>query len=222
MRKLIAAAAFALGVGFAAAGAQAQAQTTVLLAAAMQPPAVTHSFLIGRWTDNGDCSNNVEFFADGRFVTSDGARGRWTIEGDRLSFVGNSTVTARVRATSRDAIELTHADGSTGGSTRCGAARRIAMPALPATAAEILRIGTPVSRQMLIGRWTDSGDCGVAIDFFSDGRFTVPTGGGRWTLTGDQLSFIGSSTVTARVRAAGRDRILLIHGDGRLGQSVRC
>ena len=218
MRKSIAAAALALGFGFGGAAAQSPAQ----LAAAVQAPAVTHAFLVGRWTDNGDCSNNVEFFADGRFVTSGGARGRWTIDGDRLTFVGNSTVAARVRATGRDAIQLTHADGSVGSSTRCGTARTFAMPALPASAAEVLRIGTPVSRELLIGRWTDTGDCAVVIQFFADGRFTVPTGGGRWTLTGDQLSFIGTSTVTARVRASGRDRILLVHADGRLGQSMRC
>ena len=220
MRKLIAAAALALGFGLATGGAEAQSPAQ--LAAAMQAPAVTHSFLIGRWTDNGDCANNVEFFADGRFVTSGGAAGRWTLDGDRLSFVGNSTVSARVRATSRDAIVLTHADGSSGASTRCGAPRRITMPPLPATAAEILRIGTPVSRELLIGRWTDDGNCATVIHFFPDGRFTIPTGGGRWTLSGDQLSFIGTSTVTARVRASGRDRILLIHSDGSLGQSMRC
>lgn len=221
MRRLIAAAALALGLGLPSMGAQAQ--TPVQLAAALQAPAVTHSFLIGRWTDTGDCSNNVEFFADGRFVTSGGAAGRWTIDGDRLSFVGNSTVTARVRATSRDAIVLTHADGSTGGSTRCGAPRRIAMPPMPATAAEVLRIGTPISRELLIGRWTDDGNCAAFIQFLPDGRFMLANGGsGRWTLGGEQLSFIGNSTVTARVRAVGRDRILLIRTDGSLGQSMRC
>jgi hypothetical protein len=220
MRKVIGTAVLALAIG---SGSPAvRAQTPVQLAAAIQAPAVTHGFLVGRWTDNGDCSDNVEFFADGRFLTSKGAAGRWALDGDRLSFVGASTVTARVAATSRDAITLTHDDGSVGGSTRCPAARRIAMPAVPATAAEVLRISQPISRSLLIGRWTDDGDCGVAIEFMPDGRFTVPTGNGRWTLAGEQLSFIGSTTVTARVRGVGRDRILLIHGDGRIGQSMRC
>lgn len=209
-----------LALGSAGSGPAAHAQAPLL--AAVQGPAVTRDFLIGRWTDNGNCAEAVDFFADGRFRTTAGAEGRWTLEGSRLSFIGNSTVTATVHATSRNAITLTHPDGSVGSSTRCGASRRIAMPPLPASAAEVLRIGGPVTAAYLIGQWTDEGDCGVAIHFFPDGRFTVPTGGGRWTLVGDQLSFIGQSTVSARVRAVGRDRILLIHSDGRLGQSMRC
>ena len=214
----LAATLFALGSGMSA-GAAAQAPAQLLTA--VQAQAVTPAFLVGRWTDTGDCSNAVDFFADGRFRTTDGAEGRWTLQGTQLSFIGNSTVTAQVRATSRDAITLTHPDGSVGASTRC-AARRIAMPPLPATAAEVLRIGGPVTAAMLIGSWTDSGDCAVAIQFLQDGRFIVPTGNGRWALAGDQLSFTGNSTVTARVRAVGRDRILLIHRDGAIGQSMRC
>ena len=216
MKAVLAAAALGLGAGGAAAQPPAQ------LLAAVQAPSVTPAFLIGRWTDTGNCANAVDFHADGRVVTTAGAAGRWTLQGNILTFIGNSTVTARVRATSRDAITLTHPDGSVGSSTRCAAARQIAMPAVPATAAEVLRIGGPVSVRYLIGEWTDTGDCGVAIRFFADGRFTVPTGSGRWTLVGDQLSFIGNSTVTAQVRTVGPNRILLIHRDGSIGQSMRC
>jgi hypothetical protein len=218
MKAVLAAAALGLGAGGAAAQPPAQ------LLAAVQAPSVTPAFLIGRWTDTGNCANAVDFHADGRFVTTAGAAGRWTLQGNILTFIGNSTVTARVRATSRDAITLTHTDGTVGSSTRCAAqgARRIAMPPLPATAAEVLRIGGPVNRDLLLGTWTDDGDCGVAIRFLADGRFTIPNGQGRWTLVGDQLSFIGNSTVVAQVRAVGRNRILLIHPDGRIGQSMRC
>lgn len=220
MKAVLGAAALALGLG--CGGAQAQSSAQML--AAVQGPPVTRDFLLGRWTDTGDCSDAVDFFSDGRFVTTDGAAGRWTLQGNQLSFIGASTVRAQVRATSRNAITLTHADGSVGSSTRCPppSTRRIAMPPLPATAGEVLRIGGPVTAQHLIGRWTDDGNCGVAIEFLPDGRFTIPNGNGRWTLAGDQLSFIGNSTVTARVRSVGRDRILLIHGDGRIGQSMRC
>jgi len=220
MKRMMAfaAATLALALGFGAEAARAQAPAQLL--AAIQT--VDRAFLIGRWTDNGDCSNNVEFFADGRFLTSEGAAGRWTLDGDRLSFIGNSTVTARVSATGPNAITLNHPDGTVGGSSRCLPSRRIAMPAVPATAEEVLRISRPAARELLLGRWTDSGDCAVGIDFLSDGRFTVPTGNGRWTLVGEQLSFIGTSTVSARVRAVGNDRILLIHPDGRIGQSMRC
>jgi|GEM_PF-2528314 len=226
MRKMLSAAfaAAVLALGFTTGVDAAAAQAPAQLLAAVQGPAVTPGFLIGRWTDNGDCADAVDFFADGRFRTTAGAEGRWNLQGGQLSFIGNSTVTAQVRATSRDAITLTHADGTVGASTRCPSpsARQIAMPPLPASADEVLRIRGPVTRDYLIGRWTDSGDCGEVIQFFADGRFALTNGSGRWTLAGDQLTFIGNSTVTARVRSVGRDRILLAHPDGTVGQSMRC
>jgi hypothetical protein len=214
----------ALFAGLAAmvlGGGEAAAQSAAPLAAAVQAIEVTPNFLVVRWTDTGDCTNAVDFFADGRFLTTSGAAGRWTLVRSRLTFIGNQTIGVQVRATSRDAITLTHDDGSVGASTRCGSARR-AMPAVPGTIAEALRISRPASRRLLIGRWTDEGDCAVAIVFSPNGRFTVPTGQGRWTLVGERLTFTGDSTIGARVRAVGNDRILLIHDDGRIGQSVRC
>lgn len=197
------------------------------LAAAMLQPsgAVTREFLFGRWTDDNDCSNTVEFAADGSFVTSDGARGRWTLRGARLSFIGGQTITATVRSNGNNAITLLHDDGTVGHSTRCTtttAARRVTMPAMPPTAQAAVAMSRPVTRQLLIGSWTDNGDCSNTVTFAPNGRFIVPTGGGTWTLVGERLTFIGSSTVGARARAVGQDRILLIHDNGELGQSVRC
>jgi hypothetical protein len=214
-------AAFAVLAAILGTSGAAAAPSAAPLAAAVQAIQVTPSFLVGRWTDTGDCTNAVDFLADGRFLTTSGAAGRWTLNGDRLSFIGARTIVTRVRATSRDAITLTHDDGSVGASTRCGGERR-AMPALPRTIAEALRISRPARRSQLIGRWTDEGDCAVAITFFADGRFTVPTGQGRWTLVGERLTFIGGRTVAARVRSVGNDHILLIHDDGSIGQSLRC
>ena len=221
MIKTKAFAALAAMVALFGATGAAAAPSPAPLAAAVQGIPVTPSFLVGRWTDNGNCNDAVDFHADGRFVTTSGAAGRWTLQGDRLTFIGQRTIGARIQAPSRDAITLTHDDGSVGRSTRCGSGRR-AMPALPATIAEALRISRPANRNLLIGQWTDEGDCAVAIVFAPDGSFTVPTGNGRWTLVGERLTFIGQSTVGARVRAVGTDRILLIHDDGRIGQSVRC
>lgn len=183
---------------------------------------VDAAFLIGRWTDTNDCTNTVDFLRDGRFITSDGVAGRWTLDGDRLTFIGQRTITARVAATGRDSLTLTHDDGSVGASTRCATPAPTAMPALPATVAQALSMTRPIEREMLIGRWTDDGDCGNIIEFFRDGRFVVPTGDGRWTLNGERLSFIGNTTVNARVRGIGRNRIILIHEDQSIGQSIRC
>ena len=195
------------------------------LLAAVQAIAVTPAFLLGRWTDDGDCTNTVEFRSDGSFVTSSGATGRWSLAGGRLTFQGTSTITAAIRADSATHIILTHDDGSVGESTRCTAApnaRRVAMPAMPPTAQAAIAMSRPIARQLLIGTWTDNGDCSNTVTFSPNGRFVVPTGGGTWTLVGERLTFIGSSTVGARVRAVGQNRILLIHDNGDLGQSVRC
>jgi len=191
----------------------------------VQNVAVTPAFLLGRWTDDGDCTNTVEFLSDGRFVTSEGAVGRWWLSGGRITFQGNSTITAAIRADSASRIILTHDDGSVGESTRCTPApnaRRIAMPAMPATAQAAIAMSRVPTRQMLLGTWTDNGDCSNTVTFRSDGTFLVPSGGGTWTLVGDRLTFQGSSVVGARARAVGQDRLLLFHDDGSLGQSVRC
>ena len=79
---------------------------------------VTTAFLVGRWTDNNDCSNVVEFSSDGTFTTP-GGNGMWALNGDRLTFHGSSTVSARVTAPDANTIMLTHDDGSLGRSTRC-------------------------------------------------------------------------------------------------------
>lgn len=190
-----------------------------------QPSAsISRDFLFGRWTDTGNCSDAVDFFADGTFATTAGARGRWDLSGDRIRFIGNSTVSARLRVTGRDSISLTHDDGTVGSSTRCSAqsARRITMPPLPATIAQAISMSRPLTRAQLIGRWTDDGDCGNGIQFLQDGRFITNGASGRWTLVGEQLSFIGERTVAARARLVGSNRILLVHPDRSMGQSMRC
>jgi hypothetical protein len=199
-------------------------------AAAAQPPAtsgasiaVTPTFLHGRWTDDGNCNNFVEFFADGRFATAEGAQGRWGLSGGRITFQGSQTVSARIEATSRTRIVLRRDDGTAGQSTRCTPApRQVAMPPIPASPQAALAMSRPASWQLLLGRWTDSGDCADIIEFFPDGRFTVPSGSGTWALQGERLTFTGQTTTGARLRAVGQNRILLIHDDQRVGQSVRC
>jgi len=79
---------------------------------------VTAAFLVGRWTDTGDCTKTIEFRDDGSFVTENG-NGMWTLNGARLTFQGSSTVSAEVAAPNADTIMLTHPDGSVGRSTRC-------------------------------------------------------------------------------------------------------
>lgn len=218
--------AYAAAATMPAAPAPLAAQPQLLAAAMLQPEGeVTREFLLGRWTDDNDCNNTVELLADGSFVTSEGARGRWTLQGARLSFIGSQTITATVRTNGSNAITLFHDDGTVGGSTRCSttaAARRVTMPALPATVEAALAMSRAPTREMIIGTWTDDGDCSNTVTFGADGVFRVPTGGGTWTLVGERLTLRGSSVVGARARAVSQNHILLIHDDGGLGQSVRC
>ena len=223
MRYMLIAVAAAAAAAAILPVATAVANPAMLAAtAAAQGPTVTHDFLYGRWTDTNDCTNAIDFQADGNFVLSDGRRGRWTLEGDRLTFHGSTTVASRVRAPDANTITLTHADGGVGRSTRC--APRRAMPALPATAAQALAMSQPLlDSRFLIGTWTDNGDCGNVINFLSDGRFNVASGSGRWTLVGERLTFHGNAGERgARARRVGPDRIILLQDDGSIGQSIRC
>jgi membrane protein involved in colicin uptake len=79
-----------------------------------------------------------------------------------------------------------------------------------------------VTRQFLVGRWTDNNDCSSTIQFNADGRFVAPTGEGYWVLDGDRITFQGSSSVSARVQAPDANTIMLIHDDGTVGRSTRC
>jgi hypothetical protein len=219
LRFALAAAAALLAVPLTVAPAAAAAQASA-------QPVVTHAFLLGRWTDTNDCSNSIDFLRDGSFVTSEGGRGRWTLENGRIGFHGSSSRIARIHATDSNNVILTHDDGSVGRSTRCqvpATQARRTMPPLPDTIDEALRISRPAAPNLIPGRWTDDGDCANAMTFQNNGTFTLPNGrGGRWTLVNERLSFIGQSTVIARVRAVGNDRIILIHDDRSLGQSIRC
>jgi len=79
-----------------------------------------------------------------------------------------------------------------------------------------------VTREFLVGRWTDSNDCSATIQFTADGRFIAPTGEGLWALDGERLTFQGERSVSARVQALDANTITLIHDDGSLGRSTRC
>jgi hypothetical protein len=207
----------------AAALAVSSSLCVLPIAAVAQPGAgVTRDFLFGRWTDDGNCANVIDFLADGRFRLTAGGEGRWTLEGGSLTFIGNTTITARIARIDANTITLTHTNGNVGRSTRCLAAPRLSMPPVPGSVDEVMRISRPASANLLLGRWTDDGDCGVVIEFRRDGSFTTPEGSGRWSLEGSQLTFVGASAASATVRAVGNDRILLVHPNGSIGQSLRC
>ena len=77
------------------------------------------TFLLGHWTDDGNCDKATEFNADGRFVTPDGLSGSWTVDGEWVVLSGNRTMRLRIVPVDQNTINVVHEDGSVGHSTRC-------------------------------------------------------------------------------------------------------
>jgi len=82
-------------------------------------PALDRAYLVGRWTDNGDCSNATEFAESGQFQTSGGAGGSWSLAGDRLTLAGGQTIVMQVVVIDQNTINIVNPDSSVGRSTRC-------------------------------------------------------------------------------------------------------
>ena len=77
------------------------------------------TFILGRWTDDGNCDKAVAFNPDGSFTDAGGGTGLWNLEGNRLTLTGNSTLGFRVVPIDQNTINIVHDDGSLGHSTRC-------------------------------------------------------------------------------------------------------
>ena len=81
--------------------------------------ALDRAFVVGRWTDNEDCDNAVDFMQDGRFLAANGTGGLWNLDGDELTMTGSDTVVIRIVPIDRNTITVVNRDGSLGRSTRC-------------------------------------------------------------------------------------------------------
>jgi hypothetical protein len=94
----------------APAGAAASAAATVL----------TPAMLVGSWGDNGDCTKDIVFNADGSFQSYTGGAGRWTLSGDRMTMSGTGgTFEVGVQLLNADQLMILNPDGSYGISQRC-------------------------------------------------------------------------------------------------------
>lgn len=118
--KLIRAATAATMFASVVSGPPAHAQFARGEGAAAPRVAVDRDFLIGAWSDSGDCSTAVAFTADGGYATADGLQGQWSLAGDRLTLqgeAGSSTLT--IIPIDRNTMEVVGEDGSHDRSTRC-------------------------------------------------------------------------------------------------------
>ncbi len=76
------------------------------------------AYMVGRWSDSGDCADVTEFRADGTFLFPWGDTGQWTLNGDQLTLTGN-TSPHRIRVIDQNTLERTTGSGSTTRVTRC-------------------------------------------------------------------------------------------------------
>lgn len=98
------------------------AQTATLTDAATPAPegVPTPETLIGRWGDNGDCTKDIVFSADGNFRSFTGGTGQWSLAGDVLTIAGpDGTFQVRVAIADENTLMIGNADGSFGMSQRC-------------------------------------------------------------------------------------------------------
>ena len=114
--KIVRTASAAALLAFAVSGPAAYAQ----LGTPGARQAVDRDFLIGTWSDQGDCSTTVAFTADGGYATADGAEGHWSLAGDTLTLSGEAGATRlTIIPIDRNTMEVIGEDGSHDRSTRC-------------------------------------------------------------------------------------------------------
>jgi hypothetical protein len=96
------------------------ADTTGSSGGTVQTSGIDASLLPGRWTDNGDCSNALEYTPDGRVIAPNGAEGTWQLDGDQLTVAGpTGSQTFRITSIDQSAAYALAADGSVHSSQRC-------------------------------------------------------------------------------------------------------
>lgn len=82
-------------------------------------PVLSRAYVVGRWSDRGDCTDWAEFHNDGSFTTWNGGSGIWNLRDDRLTVTGARSLSFQVRVIDQNVMSETNEDGEVGRSTRC-------------------------------------------------------------------------------------------------------
>lgn len=119
--SLVAAALLAIAsCGQALAPANSAAKPDQSAAQATASGALTSATLVGRWGDNGDCTRDIRFAADGTFASYTGGVGRWSLSGDRITMSGaGGTFELQIELLDQNTLLIRNPDGSFGTSQRC-------------------------------------------------------------------------------------------------------
>ena len=84
------------------------------------PAPSSQDLLIGRWAEDGNCADAVEFTADGRFTTTQGAAGTWSLADDQLTLSGpGGTQTVQLVQVDQNALSIATDEGPVQTSQRC-------------------------------------------------------------------------------------------------------
>ena len=84
------------------------------------PGLVSPEMLVGRWSDNEDCSMEVQFYANRTFRAFNGGRGTWRLTGDSLNLSGGGgSHTMQILSFDGQIMQVRNPDGSIGRSRRC-------------------------------------------------------------------------------------------------------
>ncbi|MEQ1491304.1 MAG: hypothetical protein ABL932_12225 [Terricaulis sp.] len=80
------------------------------------------------------------------------------------------------------------------------------------------------TREFIVGRWGENGDCAKDLTINADGTFSSYSGmSGHWTLEGDGLNLDGESgSFALRVATGPNDTLMIGQPDGGFGSSTRC
>lgn len=82
--------------------------------------APTPAQLVGRWGDNGDCTKDIVFSADGTFRSYTGGSGTWSLNGDVMTMSGAAgTFQVQVSILNGNQLLIGNPDGTIGISRRC-------------------------------------------------------------------------------------------------------
>lgn len=125
IRTLSIAAAFALAACGQPTAPTANTSAETSVADPHAPPVqsgepVTPASLIGRWGDNGDCTKDIVFNADGTFASYSGGGGTWSLNGDVVTMSGaGGAFQVRVETIGPNQLMIHNPDGSFGVSQRC-------------------------------------------------------------------------------------------------------
>lgn len=102
------------------AAAEADATSKPASSTPQAAEAPTPAMLVGRWGDNGDCTKDIIFSADGTFRSYTGGSGNWSLDGDVMTMSGAAgTFQVQVSILNGNQLLIGNPNGTIGISQRC-------------------------------------------------------------------------------------------------------